>query len=208
MILENTRDLYATRQTLVSEATQFFECLFPSGIPVGMKLLIWQRQIRYSSWFSDLTAASEFAIEVSRTTDVYFGAGLRSEGLSERRTGGSDDVLAIPAFWADLDAGDKSNGKNYPPTIEDIYEVLNDLPHAPTVMLKSGSGIHAWWKFDRLWLFNSQEDRSDAQQQLRSWSRMLQFSARKWGWQFDSSSALNKLMRIPGTLNHGACPDH
>jgi len=208
MILEKTNDEHATQQALVSEASRFFKCLYPSGIPDAMKLLIWQRQIKYSSWFSDISIASEFAVEASRTTDVYFGAGLRVEGLSEYTSGVVRDVIAIPAFWADLDTGIKSNGKNYPSTIEDIYEVLNDLPHAPTVMLKSGSGIHAWWKFDRLWLFNSQEDRKDAQQQLRSWSRMLQFSARKWGWQFDSSSALTKLMRIPGTLNHGACPDH
>ena len=65
---------------------------------------------------------------------AYFGVGLRKTGLDRWRRGGEDDVVALPALFADVD--DPS---------PDTLERLQDAAPAPSCITFTGGGYHAFW---------------------------------------------------------------
>lgn len=107
---------------------------------------------------------------------AYFAVGLRRPGLSRWKRGGAADVVALPAFYTDID--DPTDTK------------LNNLRGArlpPSVIVHSGGGYHAYWLLDE-----PTDDLTLARQ-------VLQELARAFGG--DSLSPAQSL-RLPGTVNH------
>lgn len=75
--------------------------------------------------------AAARALELPNGYNVYFGVAPRS-----RAEGTKDAVLHVPSVWADVD-GDAALGS------------VERFPLAPTAIVKSGSGIHAYWVLEK-----------------------------------------------------------
>ncbi len=107
---------------------------------------------------------------------AYFAVGLRKLGLSRWKRGGASEVVALPAFYTDIDD----------PTDATLMK-LRGARLPPSVVVHSGGGYHAYWLLD--------EPTSD----LHMARRVLQGLAQAFGG--DGLSPAQSL-RLPGSVNH------
>jgi hypothetical protein len=68
---------------------------------------------------------------------AYFAVGWRKTGLSRWRRGGAEEVVALPALFIDVD--DLS---------PNALARLKNFPIAPSCIVHSGGGYHAYWWLD------------------------------------------------------------
>lgn len=81
---------------------------------------------------------------------------LRADGKPEKHGRKKENVKAIRALRGDVDI-DPSGMKNGRPCFKNIEEALAELARLqsihgfryPTLILKSGGGLHLWWRLDR-----------------------------------------------------------
>ena len=107
---------------------------------------------------------------------AYFAVGLRKPGLSRWKRGGAAEVVALPAFYTDID--DPTNA-----TLMKLRAAR--LP--PSVIVHSGGGYHAYWLLD------------EPTRDLHMARQVLQGLART----FDGDSLTPaQSLRLPGTVNH------
>jgi len=107
---------------------------------------------------------------------AYFAVGLRKPGLSRWKRGGATEVVALPAFYTDIDD----------PTDATLIK-LRGARLPPSVIVHSGGGYHAYWLLD--------EPTTD----LNMARQVLQGLARAFGG--DGLSPAQSL-RLPGSVNH------
>jgi hypothetical protein len=107
---------------------------------------------------------------------AYFAVGLRIPGLSRWKRGGASEVVALPAFYTDIDN----------PTDATLMK-LRGARLPPSVIVHSGGGYHAYWLLD------------EPTRDLNMARQVLQGLARTFGG--DGLSPAQSL-RLPGTVNH------
>lgn len=107
---------------------------------------------------------------------AYFAVGLRQPGLSRWKRGGTAEVVALPAFYTDIDD----------PTDAALMKLRGARLH-PSVIVHSGGGYHAYWLLD------------EPTHDLHMARQVLQGLARTFGG--DGLSPAQSL-RLPGTVNH------
>ncbi len=107
---------------------------------------------------------------------AYFAVGLRKPGLSRWKRGGVAEVVALPAFYTDIDD----------PTDATLMK-LRGARLPPSVIVHSGGGYHAYWLLD------------EPTHDLNTARQVLQGLARTFGG--DGLSPAQSL-RLPGTVNH------
>jgi hypothetical protein len=106
---------------------------------------------------------------------AYFAVGLRKPGLTRWKRGGAAEVVALPAFYTDIDD----------PTDAAIAK-LRGARLPPSVIVHSGGGYHAYWLLD------------EPTRDLYTARQVLQGLARTFGG--DGLSPAQSL-RLPGTVN-------
>jgi len=106
---------------------------------------------------------------------AYFAVGLRKPGLSRWQRGGAAEVVALPAFYTDIDD----------PTDAALVK-LRGARLPPSVIVHSGGGYHAYWLLE--------EPTGD----LNTARQVLQGLARTFGGDGLSSA---QSLRLPGTVN-------
>ena len=70
--------------------------------------------------------------EKNQKENIYFGVGTR-DGKGGEKT----NVVNIPAVWCDVDFKDTPR--------EIIAEKLKEFPFKPSIIVRSGGGIHIYW---------------------------------------------------------------
>lgn len=106
---------------------------------------------------------------------AYCAVGLRKPGLSRWKRGGTADVVALPAFYTDIDD----------PTDTTLMK-LRGARLPPSMIVHSGGGYHAYWMLD------------EPTHDLDTAGQVLQGLARVFGG--DHLSVAQSL-RLPGTRN-------
>lgn len=121
--------------------------------------------------------------------DLYWA--MSSYSRSERR---QDAVQSVPAFWLDLDVGEKKDYQTLDAAREALDRFVSDagLP-APTHLVGSGYGLHVYWRLD-------------ASLTGAAWlniARNLQMACQSLGLKADSHRTADSasILRVPGTLN-------
>lgn len=157
-----------------------------------------------TQWFPahQLDQVATYCQATARRFNVYFGLGLRQEQLADGR-GESPDVLGIPGFWMEIDLRHPVHRKrNLPETIDEVLALVQEaLPLKPSVIIFSGYGIHVYWLFRELWLFEDDSERQAAYHLLHRLQATIQGMARLHTWDIDSTFDLARVLRIPGTYN-------
>jgi len=107
---------------------------------------------------------------------AYFAVGLRKRDLGRYRRGGAADIAALPALYADVDDPSPTS-----------LAKLHTITPAPSLIVESGRGFHAYWLL--------REPTTDFEQARR----ILRGLARELGG--DTLSVAQSL-RLPGTVNN------
>jgi hypothetical protein len=177
----------------------FFEELF-AGKPDELYLLIWTLADKRSRWFRDLDAAAA-AVEALAGQDVYVGVGLAPRDYGPTQRCPSEEIAGVLGLWADFDLRSEAHPKKaLPATIQDALSIIPE-PFAPTLVVATGNGAHAWWLFKEPLVFDNDEERREAARLIARWQTLLRLNAAARGWAFDRLSDLARVLRIPGTVN-------
>lgn len=168
--------------------------------PEEQYILIWTLQDKRSHWFQSIDAAGQFAAAVTGM-DVYVGMGLSAQDNGPARRSKSEEVSGICGIGADLDLKSEAHGtKPLPATLADALSILPPLM-APTIIVATGNGVHAWWLFKEPLIFDSDEERAEAARVVARWHTMLRVWSSARGWVYDRLSDLARVLRVPGTQN-------
>ena len=185
-----------------NEALQFTRALF-EDIPEDARMLLWQKR-KPTIWIENVEQI-KFSDPDSRPKDLYIGCGLvPEEHIQYLRTirGGQykrcpiKKIIGIPGLWADFDI---EPGKI--PDRDTAYKILDKLP-SPTMIVDSGHGMHIWWLFKELWMFDDDKERKAAIHLSKAWSQYLKEVAEKFSCSLDSVPDLSRVLRVPGTINN------
>jgi putative DNA primase/helicase len=178
--------------------SEFFNCWF-SDVPAGAYGYSYQMAgERFSNGSEDTLDALVTRIallEKSGAQGVWFRCTTLNEAPMTGR-GTAADTLAVPGVWADIDvAGPGHKHDGLPATISDALLVLvrSGLP-TPTVVLSTGGGLSAWWKFSTPLL-----DIGQAASLSKHVHALL--AGGSPGVKIDNVSDLARVMRAPGTTN-------
>jgi hypothetical protein len=188
----------------MSEAARFLQTVFDYK-PEGAHILVWTWPDRISYWTRDLEKAAAYAERRAPEVDVYFGVGLaeRAYQADQRLKKGEREAAGMYGVWADIDiAGAGHADKPYPPTLADALLLVDDVGLQPTCIIHSGGGLHVHWVFKEPWMFSDDADRQAGRILAWRFSRTLRERASRRGWYVDSVPDLERVLRIPGTLNH------
>ena len=164
-------------------------------------LTIFYTPSRQTVWFPVTEAVPDLDLE----QNCYLGLGIRRQQPDNGAgRGKTDDIIAIPGLWLDLDYQNPGAHKTrhpLPPTKEAALTLLDAAPYKPSLIVHSGHGLQVYWLFKEIAYFDSQADREAFSRLCRGWQRLFQQAGRNRGWHVDSTADLARVLRIPGTYN-------
>lgn len=134
--------------------------------------------------------------------NVYFGLGLRKEGLDHDEQGTRADVMTLPGFAIDIDigtSGEAHKAKNLPESMEDAYQILAGAPD-PTAVVDTGNGLHVYWAFRQPLIVTRHVAQVEALYE-RFW-QPFQARAQARGWALDKTTTVQRVWRVPGFKNY------
>ena len=184
------------------DVREFLEALF-HGKPDDLYILLWTLKDKKSVWIRDIDDLIDHLSKMKpKYSDTYVGGGLSPEDFGPDRRCKANDIAGIVGLWADIDIQDPAHKKkNLPPTQEDALDLAKSTGVSPTIIVHSGHGLQTWWLFREPWVFDSDEERNEAQQLLEAWQNTIRARASEKGWTIDATADLSRVMRVPGTWN-------
>lgn len=193
----------------MSVAQSFLEALYGTDTLPGY-LTIWNPENKQTEYLTTAAGAAAVAMSLAPKHNVYFGLGLRKDvprtptgAVDKYRRGESADVIAIPGLWSEIDIlGGVHAATNLPPDLETALAALREFPLRPTYLVHSGGGVHGYWLFRELWVFESDKERERAAALVEHFQATLRERIfRPRGWKLDSTKDLARVLRVPGTYN-------
>lgn len=161
--------------------------------------------VKASYYFDSVSTACEKVAELAKKDiHVYAGMGLGATAGSPTGRFGNADVVAIPGLWIDIDfAGDAHKKENLPETEAEAITLLRTSiePFKPTLVTRSGNGIHGYVLFKEVFEIESEEDRASIELLLRRFQGLIRKAAHRFGWAVDYTHDLARVMRVAGTRN-------
>lgn len=134
--------------------------------------------------------------------DVYFGVTTTKKSIRKGRMK-KQDCNGMPGLWADFDIKSPLHSKeNLPADKAQLLGFLRELPVHPSVLVESGNGFHAYWKFKQPVVISDASMCDRAAAFSDRWRIMIDSFAKRHGWTFDSVHDLPRILRVPGTKNH------
>jgi hypothetical protein len=192
----------------LSDTHAFFRAIWKNQIDQDGHFVIFNFSNYNSQSFEmcELGLAAKMAESMANSMDVYFSIGLQGERPPAHERGVEAGVVAIPGFWFDFDLWTPERKKEalrsqYPPDREALLKFMTDCLHDPTILIDTGGGFHAFWILDKPLLISSEEDLKEVKALSKRWQNRIIHYGREMGWNFDNTSSLEHLMRIPGTMN-------
>ena len=195
-------------------AITFLGELWAGGLPPAHYLCLWRRDNRESEWYDDAAALARRAEELAPAADVYIG-GATATGPPGPRQRVTQRVLkqdgspgapaaAIPGFWLDLDYEHKKHKKPGLPSAMEAERAIGACDPAPSIVVYSGHGYQLWWALTEPWIFADDGERAAAEGIMVALRNYL--SSLLGGAVIDSTHDVSRVMRLPGTRNHGSHP--
>lgn len=149
---------------------------------------------------NDVTPIIEYVDTIKNTEQIMFGLGRRQKELTSTSRGGNKDVCAISVIGMDIDLYDPSKPhKQLPKSVGEAIQILNSFQVAPSMIVKSGNGLHGYWFLQEDLEITDAESLKSAQSIVRNFYRG--FAVHSLPYQFDATHDLSRGLRLPGTLN-------
>ena len=128
--------------------------------------------------------------------NTWFGVAPRRAQLDDGRRGGVSDCMSISAFWVDVDVASEAHKlPGLPKDFEEAKQLILSYPLRPSAIVHSGYGYQAWW------LLREQLPAPDAINLLARWWLTWERLADQRSVHLDNVANLDRVMRLPGTLN-------
>jgi hypothetical protein len=155
----------------------------------------------------DLKELNEYA--AGRNT--YFGLGLRRDDLGPSRQGGKKDVVVLSALALDIDFYNPSAHKahNLPRDLDEASQFLvqqdGKTPQKPpSAVVMTGNGAHLYWYLKEPMVFSGFKEgfgRERAEKLYQMFQAPMIARAKELGWHLDKTATLQRVWRVPGTIN-------
>lgn len=150
------------------------------------------------------TVALSGAVAPSLKANVFFQVNPITTAIGGNARGSLKDVASVPAFFADIDF--KNPGKKEDRLPIDDADALRMFAAggflAPTMIVETGRGLHAYWVLEEPVVIDSEQMRSDMVDVAAAFgSAFRSYALQNFDWKFDSTSDLPRLGRLPGTFN-------
>lgn len=120
------------------------------------------------------------------SNNVYFGVHPAAERKMPDERARIGDVAAVNCLFAEFDAKDYGDK-------DAILAHVADLAVAPSVLIDSGGGIHAYWLLRSPFVFAEQADRERARLAQAAWVAYVGGDG--------EAKDLARMLRVPGTVN-------
>jgi len=172
----------------------FFREVF-KGKPEEHFIMLWKKLSKggESYWFKNTDELEEQMEELDG--DIYFGttSTLKSKGATGRIK--SNDADGLGAIHVDIDFGESGHEKKtYAPDLNNAIR-LAGLILAPSIIVHSGNGIHAYYLLDH---YCMDEDLERASLVLKRFQQSLNSLSE---YDIDMTHDLSRILRCPGTQN-------
>lgn len=173
--------------------------LYDSAIDAGLGFMLsWKGESRglASQFFRDIDTASAIAAtRAAERSDLWTSVALYREAPTSGR-GDADSAAGLVGFFADLDLKDaaflsKVEARRF---IDSAFYGVR-----PSMIVDSGSGLHAWFLFVEPWIFADDADRHKAKVLARRFVDSVRAAA--GGKLIDSVGDLARVLRVAGTVN-------
>lgn len=145
--------------------------------------------------FETVRAAADFGTR-ARGNVFLRVCSLRPDFTGPGR-GKAADSWAMPALALDLDVKPKAFD-----SLDAAGAYLDSLPIAPSIVVGSGGGLHAWWVLEEPLRLDAPESFAVAHRLADRWRGLCRYQAIKVGADLDPVADLARMLRLPGTLNH------
>lgn len=188
------------------DSLAFLEAIYADALAKSPGyLLVWTAAGKRSAWFRDIEQASAYALRSAG--DTYVGVGLSDRDYGPKQRAKADQIVAVPAFWLDIDVkGPVHKHDDLPPDFAGAERLISDVGLEPSVTIHTGHGLQAWWKVadgD----CSTPELRESLHRTVLNWQQYQIHSAQaRHSWRIDATHDLARLMRLPGTWNMKADP--
>jgi hypothetical protein len=192
------------------EAERFIHLLYPDGGPDGAYLVLTHIGTSpVSEWLTLPDVGQKLApwLETySPRFNTYYGLGLRDprSQSSQKRRGGKKSVCTITGFVFDADdlRGKHKQGA-LPANEHETLAFIHTLPWCPSIVVDSGGGTHFYWLFETPIIIESEHERDTFEELSKRFRAHIKDEAKKrHGWDFDTLSHIDIILRLPGSLNH------
>jgi hypothetical protein len=186
----------------LSDASAFLHALWDTK-PSGTAVQLWRKSDNKNFTFVNFDAAESWVNSNAQTCDVYMAAGLAPKnGAPTKSRATARDIVGISGVWADIDVNGGPESKTGAAPNREAALALAECLAVPTIIVDSGYGIQAWWLFEEVWPFYTEDERDHAAKIVTGFQGALRAEAKKRGYSIDSTFDLARLMRIPGSFNH------
>jgi len=142
---------------------------------------------------------SAYVMSLPSSAQVLFGLSRLEEAPVTGR-GKTEDVLAFSAIAMDIDIhGEGKESQNLPTSLDEAKELITSFSLRPSILVKSGRGLHAYWLLDEDYLVENEEDRAAAKIFVANFHEGVnRFFAPV---EFDHTQDLARVLRLPGFTN-------
>jgi hypothetical protein len=170
---------------------------------------LWEGPTKNSAWFTDIDKAAKHAAKYK--DDLYVGMALAPDPKTLKREKKApikhircrnNEVVGIPGLYVDIDVRHEVHNKSQlPETMDDALSLVFDNGFDPTLIIKTGYGVHCYWLFKELWKFDNDNERRQAYHLNHRLCSFVRNKAQQRGWTIDSVFDLSRVLRVPDTLN-------
>jgi hypothetical protein len=196
----------AEQQEFDQQIPDFFRILLGENPPTGVLNICAKNKSgggmqTFSFQTTDMDGIVKKIMELRDRADVYYETCLQSQLPAPGKRGDVKSKTAMTAIWIDIDvAGPGHASEAYPRTKEDALEFVMGL--GASLVVDSGGGLHAYFLFDKPWVFVDEADRQKAQAAVQYPQKLIIEKGKEHGWIIDNTSDIARLLRVPGTYNH------
>lgn len=149
---------------------------------------------------NDFNAVMEEVRNCKADEQVLFGLGRRRSTSDSGKRGGNSDVSHISVIGMDIDLYDSNKPhKKLPKTKQEGILLLNGYELPPSMIVNSGSGLHAYWFLSDEIVIEDEAALKAAQKTIKNFYRG--FGAYSAPYEFDATHDLSRGLRLPGTNN-------
>jgi hypothetical protein len=191
------------------ETADFLHTLYPDGLPADQVISIWSLRSRITAHIPFDQVCTHTDTWRKRGHEIYYGVCSRQAGLADTTRGKVRHCRTVPGFWLDIDLHAPEAHKTQetlPPTRDEALQILEAGP-LPTAIVDSGFGLHVYWLFDKPITLAESETAIWSAHAKEFQRRYIEYARTKHQWHVDSTGSLDRILRLPGTLNHkGSTP--
>lgn len=155
---------------------------------------------------TELDKAAERIKVLGTSANTYYCVALRQEGLPSSVRGGIGQIHTVVCMVADVDVLGSAHKENALPKTEEAIDFVNSLKLKPSIIVRSGNGVHAIWLLDEPFVIRNENEREQIRELSAGFGMYVIAEGRKKGWKLDNVQDIPRMLRAPGSLNFKSDP--